>query len=160
MRLFLFITVLLSMGAASPGCPFSLAGRCFTQSQVNNMKIIRGSGSAAQNSNLTEGMTQTGYVVPADTQLRILSISHESSLTAGGFYYSDDDIGHGTATVGTNPVYMFNDGTAAQFVAVRSTGGPIEYITDLVVPTGKYPNWNGEGGANWSVTIIGIEEPN
>lgn len=161
----LLISIILfsstSFGAViDDNCALKKGGRCFTKAQVDasTFKILKTWATTSGNGVFFEGMTQTGYQVPADTQLNIMVVMHENTASGGNIYYTDDDIGPSTATVGTNPVYLMDDGVNAQLTTQATVNRAVEMPVKIVVPTGKYINWNGATSGNWSVTIIGIEE--
>lgn len=163
----LFLSILLfastSFGAViDDNCKIKVGGRCFTNSQVNasTFKLLKCYGTTSSNCAFMEGIGQTGYSVPSSTQLRILALVIDHNNTGGSLWYSDDDIGPSTTSTGTNPVYMFNDGVNANLTNQAGIGSPNEFLMNIIIPTGKYLNWDGGTSGNWAATIIGIEEPN
>lgn len=141
-------------------CAMQVAGRCFKRSvfEADTFKILIAQASTTNNSGFFEGITQTNYVVPADTQLRILAMRVDAQGQSLNLYYSDDAITTNTATVGTNPVYLLNGTAATWSKAAVGTGGPVDFGVNIIIPTGKYPNINGVGGVVWQVTIFAVEE--
>lgn len=141
-------------------CAMKIAGRCFTRTTIeaDTFKILIAQAASTNNSCFFESISQTCYVVPADTQLRILAYVVDNPAGASNFYYTDDSIGTNTATVGTNPVYMMADTTVGYISANGGVTSITEYLADIVVPTGKYPNTNGVTTNNYTWTIFAIEE--
>lgn len=144
---------------APKNCALEIFGRCLSKAVVedDSFKILHGYTTTSSNTNVHENFDAAGYVVPADTQFRIIGFILDHETASGNLYYTDDDIGERTATVGTNPVYFMADGTVGE-AGVSRSGGVTFFIMNAVIPTGKYISWNGTGAANHTITVVGIEE--
>lgn len=155
-----FFSIFGGSAVLAPDCALNIGGRCFTTQEVSSssFKILKAQATTSSNSVFYEGINQTGYSVPTDKVLRILAIRTVTQASSGNIYYTDDDIGTRTATVGTNPVYVFNDGITGELNAQRGTGGALDYIVNIPIPENKYVNCNGNGAGDWSMFIYAIEE--
>lgn len=163
------LTMLLSISCFATLIPsdegITVGGRVFTKAQIaaSTFKVLYGYATTSGNTGLFEELVQTAYVVPASTTFRILAISmsaNTSGATSVNIYYTDDALTAITATVGTNPVYHMGN-LIAETIGISATAGSprtVERAVNIPIPTGKFPNANGNGADDYTIIIYGIEE--
>jgi len=153
------------MRIATPGNIPSLeiGGRIFTD--LVNLITLIGAGYNPSNTNCTlrKLNASAGYVVPTGKQFRILAIKARSDVAVDCSFrivYTDNDMGFGTNTAGTNIVYSGGTTISSQRQVGVTTSSQREFETNFVVPAGKYPSIIVVGGtaASVSADVYGYEE--
>lgn len=137
----------------------TIGGRVFTD--VTNLKHLQMIVSTTNGCSARTPGATSGYVVPANFQLRILaarifvSTKGTNSLIVA-FGYCDNDCGFPTATAPTNLVSGFGSRMfAGDDAAVDSQK---EFITNFVIPAGKYTYFSGDGTTAFAGTFFGYLE--
>lgn len=127
----------------------TVGGRVFTDLD-NLITLVAQEGASATSQNCTfrkVGVTG-GYVVPALTTFKLIAIKIVSvTATAGAnangnldILYADNDVGFGTNTAFTNPVYLGGDSSSVvRFQSLIATGQSSEFVINFDIPAGKYP---------------------
>lgn len=145
-----------------PAIPtLTVGGRVFTD--VKNLIVLTGTiyGASNGSSGFRRFSGSSGYLPSGSKSFRIMAI-RTMVVTTGNplpIFYCDNDLGMGTNTSPTNPVYPSGD---AQNVIINPTAagtGWYEIPFDFLTPNGKYIGvTNGGTASSVRIQLFGYEE--
>jgi hypothetical protein len=152
------ILLSLNSNAAPPTNPvavptMTVGGVNFTNLKNLIVLYMTCKGAALYYSSGRLAGTSAGYAVPASKSLRVLAVRANVGTGGAGTYiipmYSDNDLGAGTLTAPTNPIFLGGSGPANSGFLIRTLTAGVTYEapTNFVIPTGKYPGVSGDGSA-------------
>ena len=126
--------------------------RCGTEGTSANNTTCRKPG-------LSSGYTPTGNHVFRINAIRVFGNTTSSTQSRAQLLYSDNDVGWASATSFTNPVYEV--GVADSGLGFCAAGGAVatcDYITNFLIPNGKYFGIKGNDNVELEAYVYGIEE--
>lgn len=134
----------------------NLDGRIITD--LTNLICLVGvvNGATLVNSSMRVPLGTSGRAVTSGKTFRVVAVSIMVSVAGSAILgYCDNDVGMGTGTAQTNPVYVGNSGMGAIGGAVNTL---VTRAIQYDVPAGKYLSCSNGGGVTvGNIYIYGYE---
>ena len=148
------------LNAVAPSPSLTIGGLVLTDLE-NLITLVGATAAAGANTVLSFRLPNgtAGYTVPANKKFVAKAVkiwTRDATVMFPILFYCDNDLGMGSTTAPTNPVYMGGSSNAT-FTTVLTVGGNIELSQlNFEIPVGKYISLSdGAAGAGLSCLLYG-----